>query len=116
MGGYSKILKKKILIGLFVLLFFASIFTAAAIADDWAMFRNDAAHTGYSTSNPSSGALSWTYTTGGAVDSSPAVVGGVVYIGSSDDKVYALNAHAIANSKYYGRPYCATSTNRGRND
>ena len=40
----------------------------------------------------STGALVWSYTTGGGVVSSPAVVGGVVYVGSTDGKVYALNA------------------------
>ena len=34
----------------------------------------------------------WNYTTGSAVDSSPAIVDGVVYVGSNDDKIYALNA------------------------
>jgi outer membrane protein assembly factor BamB len=34
----------------------------------------------------------WSYTTGGAVTSSPAVANGVVYIGSGDNKLYALNA------------------------
>jgi len=34
----------------------------------------------------------WTYTTSGPLDSSPAVAGGTVYIGSHDDTVYALNA------------------------
>ena len=32
------------------------------------------------------------YATGGGVDSSPAVANGVVYVGSNDNKVYALNA------------------------
>ena len=34
----------------------------------------------------------WSYTTGSGVTSSPAVANGVVYVGSYDDKVYALNA------------------------
>ena len=34
----------------------------------------------------------WSYTTGNGVASSPAVTGGVVYVGSYDNKVYALNA------------------------
>ena len=38
------------------------------------------------------GAVKWSYTTGGPVVSSPAVAGGVVYIGSDDGNVYALNA------------------------
>jgi len=36
--------------------------------------------------------LKWSYTTGSYVDSSPAVVIGVVYIGSEDGNVYALDA------------------------
>ncbi len=38
------------------------------------------------------GALLWSYPTGGEVLSSPAVVNGVVYFGSEDANVYALNA------------------------
>ena len=38
------------------------------------------------------GQLLWRYLTGSAVDSSPAVVNGVVYIGSDDEYVYALTA------------------------
>jgi outer membrane protein assembly factor BamB len=34
----------------------------------------------------------WSYTTGGAIVSSPAVVNGVVYVGSSDGNVYSFNA------------------------
>ena len=42
--------------------------------------------------NAATGAKLWNYTTGSGIDSSPAVVGGVVYVGSEDDNVYALNA------------------------
>jgi eukaryotic-like serine/threonine-protein kinase len=38
------------------------------------------------------GSLRWSYPTGGEVDSSPAVAGGTVYIGSDDRNVYALDA------------------------
>ena len=34
----------------------------------------------------------WQFTTGGSVDSSPAVSNGLVYVGSFDANVYALNA------------------------
>lgn len=37
------------------------------------------------------GALKWSYTTGSAIFSSPAVANGVVYIGSTDDNVYAFH-------------------------
>ena len=40
---------------------------------------------------PSSPAVEWTYTTFGAVYSSPTVVGGILYVGSNDYNVYALN-------------------------
>ena len=36
--------------------------------------------------------LRWSFTTGSSVESSPAVSGGIVYIGSDDGKVYALDA------------------------
>jgi outer membrane protein assembly factor BamB len=36
--------------------------------------------------------LDWSFTTGAAVESSPAVANGVVYVGSYDGNVYALNA------------------------
>jgi outer membrane protein assembly factor BamB len=63
----------------------------------WPMFRHDPTHTGYSTSTaPSTNETLWNYTTNsfwlGGVDSSPAVADGMVFIGSNDGKVYALNA------------------------
>jgi len=63
------------------------------LRDDWPMFHHDLTHTGYSTSPaPTTNHTLWSYTTGNSVFSSPAVVGGVVYVGSSCGKVYALNA------------------------
>ena len=41
------------------------------------------------------GILRWRYETGWSVYSSPAVVAGVVYVGSVDNYVYALDAGAI---------------------
>jgi len=69
------------------------------VQTDWASFRYSARHKG---SNPYENVLNpgnvagidrdWSYTTGNKVFSSPAVAGGVVYVGSEDDNVYALNA------------------------
>jgi hypothetical protein len=42
--------------------------------------------------NATTGAKMWNYTAGDWVKSSPAIVGGVVYVGTNDDIVYALNA------------------------
>jgi outer membrane protein assembly factor BamB len=61
--------------------------------DWWPMFHHDLTHTGYYTSiAPNTNQTLWNYTTGNNVRSSPAVAGGVVYVGSADNRVYALNA------------------------
>src|SRR5262245_5832874 len=39
--------------------------------------------------DPTTGATRWRHETGGIVDSSPAVVEGIVYVGSADHFVYA---------------------------
>jgi hypothetical protein len=66
---------------------------ASADVDWWPMFHHDPNHTGTSTSiGPTTNNLLWRYTTGGAVFSSPAIVGGLVYVGSEDGNVYCLNA------------------------
>jgi len=65
----------------------------SAPVDQWPMFHHDLTHTGYSTSTaPTTNQTLWNYTTGSWVGSSPAVVGGIVYVGSGDQNVYALNA------------------------
>src|SRR5947207_2285217 len=61
---------------------------------DVPMFRGNPAHTGEMPGpgpqgNPSA---RWRFDTGDGVYSSPAVVGGVVYVGSDDRNVYALDA------------------------
>ena len=67
-----------------------------ASADDvdwWPMFHHDLNHTGTSTSTgPTTNNTLWSYTTGDWVLSSPAAVGGFVYVGSMDGYVYCLNA------------------------
>jgi len=61
-------------------------------ADDWPQFHYDAARTG-ATSFPAPGANTtiWSFRTGGAVNASPVVADGVVYVPSSDGYLYALN-------------------------
>jgi eukaryotic-like serine/threonine-protein kinase len=57
------------------------------------MFRNDAAHSAvYSGDVPQLHGLKWTFHTRGEVVSSPAIVDGVVYVGSNDGKLYAVDA------------------------
>ena len=70
-----------------------NVVVADSVVDNWPMFRHDISHSGYSTSTaPLTNNSLWKYQTGDFVDSSPAVVDGVVYIGSGDKNVYALNA------------------------
>ena len=63
----------------------------------WPMFGGDPAHTHFSldtkinVSNVSGLTQRWATPTEGHVYSSPAVVNGVVYVGSLDGKVYALD-------------------------
>lgn len=69
------------------------------VRTDWAQFRSDPTHTGL---NPYENVLSptnvarlntaWSVATSSFIISSPAVVGGVVYISSADGHLYAFNA------------------------
>ena len=47
--------------------------------------------------NAANGAKIWSYTTGNTDSSSPAVVNGVVFVGSYNGNVYALNATTGGN-------------------
>jgi outer membrane protein assembly factor BamB len=62
--------------------------------NEWAMFRRDLAHTGNAGDNTTlpEGTLKWTFPTGGAIHSSPAVADGIIYVGSRDGNLYALDA------------------------
>ena len=71
---------------------FMALITLTA-ADDWPMRGHDSQHMGATTGGPGGDLeLAWSFTPSGNVFSSPAVVDGVVYIGSGDDKVYAFDA------------------------
>ncbi|MEI7434740.1 MAG: PQQ-binding-like beta-propeller repeat protein [Methanomicrobiales archaeon] len=89
--------------GYFILFFLcASVFAGCANADQAAdvpghnpaMFHADPWHSGINDDGGirPAGSMDWTFTTGDRVYSSPAVVDGVVYVGSDDNKVYALDA------------------------
>jgi parallel beta-helix repeat protein len=63
----------------------------------WAMFHGDMGHTGYSESPaPGTNQTQWNFTAGAAVSSSPAVANGIVYVGSDDANVYALDQYTGA--------------------
>jgi len=58
-----------------------------------AMFRGDAAHTGvFGSAPPTLATTAWTFRTGAKVLSSPVLSEGVLFVGSADHRMYALNA------------------------
>ena len=70
-----------------------------SVSTSWAQYRYSGKHDGsnpyenvLSASNVSGIDMVWSFPTGSAVSSSPAVADGVVYIGSQDYNVHALNA------------------------
>ena len=59
----------------------------------WMTFQADAQGTGYTESPaPSSNQTFWKFQTEGAITSSPAVSAGIVFVGSTDGYLYAVNA------------------------
>jgi outer membrane protein assembly factor BamB len=70
-----------------------AVLSPASLAADSPMFRADAAHSGiYNAAGvPSFTKVKWQFHTGGRVYSSPAIVKGVVYFGSTDHYLYAVD-------------------------
>jgi len=60
--------------------------------DDWPMYQHDPQRSGKSTSAVSDGRPLWQFNTGDKIRSSPSVANGIVYEGSNNGFVYALNA------------------------
>jgi outer membrane protein assembly factor BamB len=71
------------------LLIVATVF--AGVAADWPLFRGDAAMTGVAAVKlPDQIVQRWQFKTGDQIEGAPAIVGGVVYVGSYDEHLYAL--------------------------
>jgi len=73
--------------------------TFQVIRAGWPEFRHDAGHSGYlynevvlSRATVGGLGLDWSYTTGDAIEASPAVADGVAYVSSDDGNLYAFNA------------------------
>lgn len=75
-------------------LFLALCFSLSTAAQDAEMFRGDLQHTGVygAPGVPKLSGIKWKFHTGGRVISSPAVVNGVAYVGSTDGNLYAIDA------------------------
>jgi outer membrane protein assembly factor BamB len=70
----------------------AALTLPATSSAQTAMFRNGPEHLGvYDSPSPTLQTLAWKFKTGGRVISSPLVVGDVVYVGSTDGSLYAVN-------------------------
>lgn len=64
----------------------------AAGSSEWRQYRGDSGQRGVAAGSlPDELALRWTYTAGGAITSSPVVAEGVVYFGSDDQKLHAVD-------------------------
>jgi eukaryotic-like serine/threonine-protein kinase len=71
---------------------------AAAFSQDTPMFRNDLAHTGVydAVGVPRLAGLKWKFHTGGLIISSPAIAGRLLYVGSTDGYLYAVDIESGA--------------------
>ncbi len=85
----------------FLGVFYCLFFCGNACASNWTTRGYDLNHSGYTPDYaPKAAYLLWNYTTEDIVYSSPVIVDDVVYVGSDDYNVYALNAsngHKIWN-------------------
>ena len=74
-------------------LIMANTARAQSVDSPWPMFGQNPQRTGRSPyTGPERPELKWIFTTGGEVASSPAIgVNGTIYVGSADNKLYAIN-------------------------
>jgi len=68
--------------------------TVIADKSDWAMFMRDVSRSAHSPDKTLKSPLTlrWKFKTGGPIECSPVVANGVLYVGSDDKKLYALDA------------------------
>src|SRR6476660_6732141 len=84
---------------LLVLLLAVSVVAQDTPGDNWAQFRGNHSLTGVSQSNvPTSLKQLWTYEAGDSIESSAAIVGGTVFVGSQKGELVALS---LANGSVY---------------
>ena len=88
--------------------------TVETAKDDWTLFRGNALQTGASSEKlPDKLAELWTFATKDIIEGAPAVQGGVVYVASLDEHLYALDlAKGSQKWKYHGGPFKASPSVR----
>ncbi len=92
-GAFIHMPRLRVVAAAVCIIFVSSLVLIPFANADWTMFHADTSHSGAGTGNPAlNPTLTWKYATGDWVESSPAVANNVVYIGSDDNNVYALNA------------------------
>ena len=84
----NKLLKNNLLIACIALIVLPLLISPASA--NWMMFRGDLSRSG-TVADWTSGQVTWNFSTGDKVRSSPAVSDGIVYVSSFDNYVYALD-------------------------
>jgi outer membrane protein assembly factor BamB len=78
---------------------------ASVRADDWPVARGDALMTGVSKAKlPDKLAVLWQFTTKDAIEGAPAVADGVVFVGSFDETLYAVDLASGKEKWRYKKP------------
>jgi outer membrane protein assembly factor BamB len=96
-------------LGAFLIFFNIPLDASAQLADSpWSMIHGDLRHTGLSRykTQKVDGTVKWTFETGAGIESSPTIAAdGTIYIGSHDNKLYALNPDGTLKWKFSaGKP------------
>ncbi|MCZ7400079.1 MAG: PQQ-binding-like beta-propeller repeat protein [Candidatus Methanoperedens sp.] len=95
------------------LLVFILLFSSES-SGNWQNSGGDLQHSGYSESQPVPLDLRWKYKIGGSDISAPVIDSGILFIGSDDDNLYAIDAiSGKLNWKYHalGKVYTPTAKN-----
>jgi outer membrane protein assembly factor BamB len=102
-------------VALTITLLVAAFVGAAPDKDDWTVFRGNPLQTGIAVSTlPNNLKFLWAFATKDSIEGAPAVAGGVVYLASMDENLYALN---LSDGKlkwtYKGGPFKASPAVHG---
>jgi outer membrane protein assembly factor BamB len=101
-------MKKLIIITIFLFVISSAIVNAQLADSSWPMYHGGIKHGGLSSVDTShvDGTVLWTFETGGGIESSPTIGSdGTIYVGSHDNKLYAINPDGTKKWEFYvGEP------------